>query len=37
SEHGRMVYFKSETDKKGQFVSVKIDEANGISLIGEVV
>lgn len=37
SEHGRMVYFKSETDKKGQFVNVKIDEANGISLIGRIV
>ena len=37
SEHGRMVYFKSETDKKGEFVSVKIDEANGISLIGRMI
>ncbi len=37
SEHGRMVYFESETDKKGEFVNVKIDEANGISLIGKMV
>lgn len=37
SEHGRMVYFRSETDKKGQFVNVKIDEANGISLSGQIV
>lgn len=37
SEHGRMVYFKCETDKKGEFVNVKIDEANGISLIGQMV
>ena len=37
SEHGRMVYFKSETDKKGEFVDVKVDEANGISLIGQMV
>ncbi|MCM1437965.1 MAG: tRNA (N6-isopentenyl adenosine(37)-C2)-methylthiotransferase MiaB [Roseburia sp.] len=37
SEHGRMVYFNSETDRKGQFVNVKINEANGISLNGEIV
>ena len=37
SEHGRMVYFKSEKNEKGNFVNVKIDEANGISLIGRIV
>ncbi|MCM1545604.1 MAG: tRNA (N6-isopentenyl adenosine(37)-C2)-methylthiotransferase MiaB [Clostridiales bacterium] len=37
SEHGRMVYFKSETDKKGEFVTVKIDGANGISLTGQMI
>ena len=36
SEHGRMVYFDSIDDKNGQFVNVKINEANGISLIGEI-
>lgn len=37
SEHGRMVYFKSDNDEKGRFVNVKIDVANGISLIGKMV
>ena len=36
-EFGRMGYFKSETDKIGEFVRLKITKANGISLYGEIV
>ncbi len=36
-EFGRMGYFKSETDKIGAFVHLKITKANGISLYGEIV
>ena len=36
-EYGRMGYFKSEKDMIGQFVNLKIKEANGISLYGEIV
>ena len=36
-EYGRMGYFKSEKDMIGQFVDLKIKEANGISLYGEIV
>ena len=36
-EFGRMGYFKSETDKIGEFVQLKITKANGISLYGEIV
>lgn len=36
-EFGRMGYFKSETDKIGEFVHLKITKANGISLYGEIV
>lgn len=36
SEHGRMVYFHSADDMLGNFVNVKISEANGISLLGEI-
>ncbi len=36
-EFGRMGYFKSETDKIGQFVQLKITKANGISLFGELI
>ena len=35
-EFGRMGYFKSETDKIGEFVNLKITKANGISLYGEI-
>ncbi len=35
-EFGRMGYFKSETDKIGEFVDLKITNANGISLYGEL-
>jgi tRNA-2-methylthio-N6-dimethylallyladenosine synthase len=36
-EFGRMGYFKSETDLIGAFVQLKITDANGISLYGEIV
>ncbi len=35
-EFGRMGYFKSEKDRIGQLVNVKITRANGISLFGEI-
>lgn len=34
-EFGRMGYFKSETNRIGDFVNLKITQANGISLFGE--
>ena len=37
SEHGRMVYFKSENNLIGNFVQIKINEANGVSLFGDIV
>ena len=37
SEHGRMVYFKSEKDVIGRFVGVKVGKANGVSLYGDIV
>lgn len=35
-EFGRMGYFKSEENLVGQFVNLKITQANGISLYGEI-
>ncbi|MBD5632722.1 MAG: tRNA (N6-isopentenyl adenosine(37)-C2)-methylthiotransferase MiaB [Clostridia bacterium] len=35
-EHGRMVYFESEKDISGEFVNVRINSANGVSLMGEI-
>ncbi len=35
-EYGRMGYFKSEKNRVGEFVSLRIREANGISLYGEI-
>ncbi len=35
--YGRMGYFKSETNVIGEFVNIKINKANGVSLIGERV
>ena len=35
-EFGRMGYFTSEENRIGQFVSLKITKANGISLFGEI-
>ena len=34
-EYGRMGYFKSEKSRIGEFVNLKITDANGISLYGE--
>ncbi len=36
-EFGRMGYFKSQRDMTGEFVNLRIDEANGVSLMGEIV
>lgn len=36
-EYGRMAYFKSGKSVLGEFVKVKINTANGISLTGELV
>ena len=36
-EFGRMGYFQSEKDCIGEFVLLKIEKANGISLFGEIV
>lgn len=35
--YGRMGYFKSETNMIGKFVNIKVNKANGVSLIGERV
>lgn len=37
NEYGRMAYFKSDKDVVGQFLNVKVESANGVSLYGEVV
>lgn len=36
-EYGRMGYFKSENNRVGEFVTLEITEANGISLYGKEV
>ena len=36
-EYGRMGYFASQKNLIGQFVNVRIEHANGVSLTGEVV
>ncbi len=36
-EFGRMGYFESEENKIGQFVTLKIEKANGISLFGKEI
>lgn len=36
-EYGRMGYFKSEKNLIGEFVNIKINQANGVSLFGEIV
>lgn len=33
---GRMAYFKSEKNVCGEFVNIKINSANGVSLMGEI-
>ncbi len=35
-EYGRMAYFSSVENKKGEFVKVKVGSANGMSLYGEL-
>ena len=35
-EYGRMGYFHSETDRIGEFVTMKVTDASGISLYGEL-
>ena len=37
NEYGRMGYFKSECDERGNFVNLKINQANGVSLFGDKV
>ena len=36
-EYGRMGYFKSERDRVGEFVKIKISDTSGVSLTGELV
>ena len=36
-EFGRMGYFKSEKDVLGEFITLRVTRANGISLYGEIV
>ena len=37
NEYGRMGYFTSDTDERGNFVDIKINQANGVSLFGDKV
>lgn len=37
NEHGRMAYFKGEENLVGKFINVKVNEANGVSLFGDIV
>ena len=34
-EYGRMGYFKSDVNEIGNFVTIKVQKANGVSLLGE--
>ena len=36
-EYGRMGYFPSEQNVIGQFVNIKVEHANGVSLTGNIV
>ena len=36
-EYGRMGYFPSEQNVMGQFVNLKVEQANGVSLTGKIV
>lgn len=36
-EYGRMAYFKSDKNVIGEFIKVKINSANGISLVGDII
>ncbi|MGN0805241.1 MAG: tRNA (N6-isopentenyl adenosine(37)-C2)-methylthiotransferase MiaB [Candidatus Coproplasma sp.] len=37
NEFGRMVYFGSQADVVGQFLNIKVQSANGVSLFGDIV
>ncbi len=37
NEYGRMGYFASDTDERGNFVNIKVTQANGVSLYGDKV
>lgn len=37
NEYGRMGYFASDSDVIGRFVNIKVKEANGVSLFGDIV
>lgn len=37
NEYGRMGYFRSDTDERGNFVDIRINQANGVSLFGDKV
>ncbi|MDE7301260.1 MAG: TRAM domain-containing protein, partial [Clostridia bacterium] len=36
NEYGRMAYFSSGKDRVGDFLNVKVDKANGVSLFGDI-
>ena len=36
-EYGRMGYFKSDRDRVGEFVKLRVSETSGVSLAGETV
>ena len=36
-QYGRMGYFSSEDNRVGEFVDIKVNSANGISIFGEIV
>ena len=36
-EYGRMGYFKSERDRVGEFVKIRVSETSGVSLAGEAL
>ncbi len=36
NEKGRMAYFKSDENRVGNFVNVRVNEANGVSLFGDI-
>ena len=35
--YNKMGYFKSDEDKIGQFVTIKVEKVNGVSLFGELI
>lgn len=37
NEYGRMGYFKSEDNLLGEFVNIKVKNANGVSLMGDII